>query len=171
MVPRGGPSETNLCRQPEPLPREQLPAPVLLLPDLQRADPGGGLLAVELGFGQVDVTRDGGIADHGHLQLGERERLDHLLAGHDAVDELLLGLQPAVRMAIADLRGRDLLQLGLGGSEQALPEDLDALGARRLVSGRGPGGATEQEVPGPERNSPRHREVTTRYVHDFLPRY
>src|SRR5258705_4374675 len=168
MVPRGGPSETNLCRQPEPLTREQLPAPVLLLPDLKRADPGGRLLAVELGFGQVDVTRDGRIADHGHLQFREREGLDHLLAGHAPVDELLLGLDPAVRMAVADLRGRDLLQLGLVGFEQALPKDLDALGDRRLVSGRCPGGAAEEEVPGPERNSTRHREVTTRYVHDSL---
>src|SRR5215470_8197787 len=71
-------------------------------------------------------------------------------------------------MSVADLRGRDLLQLGLVGFEQALPEDLDALGDRRLVGGRGCGGAAEQEVPGPDRNGSRDREITTRYVHAVL---
>src|SRR5262245_28003211 len=92
-----------LCRQPESLPRYQLPAAVLLLPELEGADAGGRLLAVELGFAEVDVARDGGIAEHGHLQLRERERLDDLLACHHPIDQLLLVLDPAVGMAVADL--------------------------------------------------------------------
>jgi hypothetical protein len=35
----------RLRRQLEPLPRQQLPSTVLLLPDLEGADPGGRLLA------------------------------------------------------------------------------------------------------------------------------
>src|SRR3989442_1240963 len=96
---------SGLCRQSEPLPRQQLPGAVLLLPYLKGADLGGRLLALELGFGQVDVARDSGIADHGHLELRKGQRLDGLLAGHHPVDELLLGLDPPVGMAVADLSG------------------------------------------------------------------
>src|SRR5206468_8235170 len=71
-------------RQPESLPRQQLPSAVLLLPDLKGADPGGRRLTLELRVGQVDVAHDGGIADHRDLQLGEGERLDRLLTGHHA---------------------------------------------------------------------------------------
>src|SRR6266508_3072611 len=163
-APRG------LCRQPEPLPGQQLPAAVLLLPDLKGTDLGGSRLALEFGFGQVDLARDGGIADHCHLELGEGERLDDLLAGHHPVDELLLGLDPSVRMAVADLRGRHLLQLDLVGFERRLSQDLDALGDRRLVGGFGAREATEQEAGSAESKCACNREVTTRHVHWFPPR-
>src|SRR5215510_5382563 len=89
-------------RQSESLSRQELPASVLLLPDLKRADLRGGLLALELGLGQIDVAHHGGVADHGHLHFGEGERLDRLLARHHPGDELILGLDPTVGMAIAD---------------------------------------------------------------------
>jgi hypothetical protein len=41
----------------EPLPGEQLPGPVLLLPDLERTDLDSVGLAVGLGFGFEKVTR------------------------------------------------------------------------------------------------------------------
>src|SRR5882672_11459916 len=107
------------CGQPESLPRQQLPAAVLLLPHLEGADFRGRLLPFELGFGQIDMARDGGIADHRHLEFGERERLDGLLASHHPVDELLFGLDPSVRVAVADLSGCDLLQLALLASSNA----------------------------------------------------
>src|SRR2546428_8703680 len=160
----------GLCRQPEPLPRQQLPAAVLLLPDLKGADPGGSRLALALGFGQVDVARDGGIADHCHLELGEGERLDDLLAGHHSVDELFLGLDPSVRMAVADLRGCYLLQLALVGFEQSLSQGLDALGDHRLVGGFGACEAPEQKAGSAESKCACNRQVTTRYVHGFPPR-
>src|SRR5881628_3928762 len=161
---------SGLCRQPEPLPRQQLPAAVLLLPDLKGADPGGSRLALALGFGQVDVARDGGIADHCHLELGEGERLDGLLAGHHPVDELLLGLDPSVRMAVADLSGCDLLQLGLVGFELGLSQDLDALLDRRLVVGLSAREATEQKPGSAESKCACNHHVTTGYVHGFPPR-
>src|SRR5262245_51466783 len=99
-------SQAALRGQPESLPRDQPPCPTLLLPELKGADAGGRLLAVELGFAEVDVARDGGITDHGYLQLGKSERLLDLLAGHHPVDELLLGLDPSVGMTVADLSGR-----------------------------------------------------------------
>src|SRR6266705_3824204 len=160
----------GLCRQPEPLPRQQLPAAVLLLPDLKGADPGGSRLALEFGFGQVDVARDGGIADHRHLELGEGERLDDLLAGHHPGDELILGLDPSVRMAVADLSGCHLLQLDLVGFEQRLSQGLDALGDRRLVGGFGAREAAEQKAGSAESKCACNRQVTTRYVHGFPPR-
>src|SRR5881628_2002435 len=159
---------SGLCRQPEPLPGQQLPAAVLLLPDLKGADPGGSRLALEFGFGQVDVARDGGIADHCHLELGEGERLDDLLAGHHPVDELFLGLDPSVRMAVADLSGCYLLQLALVGFEQRLSQGLDAVGDRRLVVGFGAREAAEQKAGSAESECACYREVTTRYVHGFL---
>ncbi len=64
----------------------QLPAAVLLLPDLEGTDSGGRQLALELGFSQVDMAHDGSIADHYYLQLGKGERLDDLLAGRHPVD-------------------------------------------------------------------------------------
>src|SRR5207249_2723135 len=161
---------SGLCRQPEPLPRQQLPAAVLLLPDLKGTDLGGSRLALEFGFGQVDVARDGGIADHCHLELGEGERLDDLLAGHHPVDELFLGLDPSVRMAVADLRGCHLLQLALVRFEQRLSQGLDAVGDRRLVGGFGAREAAEQKAGSAESECACYREVTTRYVHGFPPR-
>src|SRR5215472_13944976 len=65
--------------QREPLPRQQLPGAVLLLPDLEDTDPRGRRLSVLLGLGKVDVASYGGVAGHGHLELGERERLDDRL--------------------------------------------------------------------------------------------
>src|SRR5438132_11272309 len=157
-----------LCGKPEPLTRQQFPGAVLLLPDLQRADPGGRRLALELGLGQVDVTCDGGIADHRNLELGELERLDALLAGHHAVDELFLGLDPAVGMAVADLRGCDLLQLGLVGFEQRLSKDLDVLLDRRLVGGLGVRETAEQKAGSRESHCACNRQFTSGYVHGFL---
>src|SRR5438046_551322 len=162
------PHTRDLCRQPESLPRQELPGAVLLLPDLKGADLGGGLLALELGLGQVDVARDRGIADHRHLELGEGERLDGLLAGHHPVDELLLGLDPSVGMAVADLSGCHLLQPRLVGFEQRLSQDLDALFHRRLVGGCGAREAAEQEAGSAESNCACNREVTPRYVHGIL---
>src|SRR5439155_19956272 len=169
---RRGPAEpwrsSGLCRQPESLPRQQLPGAVLLLPDLKGADLGGGLLALELGLGQVDVARDRGIADHRHLELREGERLDGLLAGHHPVDELLLGLDPSVRMAVADLSECHLLQLGLVGFEQGLSQDLDALLDRRLVVGLSAREATEQKPGRAESKCACNHHVTPRYVHGIL---
>jgi hypothetical protein len=73
-----------------------------------------------------------------------------------------------LRVITADLRGRDLLQLGPIPLEQSLAQDLDALGDRRLVGGLGAGHAAEQEAGNDERTRTCHRQVTTRHVHGFL---
>src|SRR5262245_10954978 len=90
-------------RQREPLARQQLPVAVLLLPDLQYADPGRRRLAVELGLGEPNVARDGRVAGHGHLELREGERFDYLLACHHGTDELLLGLDASTGVTVAEL--------------------------------------------------------------------
>src|SRR5262249_20856464 len=129
------------------------------------------LLAVQLGLGQIDVARDGRVADDGHLELGERERLDGLLARHHAIDELFLGLDPSVRVAVADLRGRDLIEPGLVGLEKAAPRRWTCLGAPR----RGRGGRAGWENPpqqkpgGGEHVPPLTRHFTTRDVHGCSP--
>src|SRR5262249_28111001 len=149
---------------------QQLPAVGLLLPDLESADSGGRYLSVELGFGQEDVTRDGSIAHDRHCELGEGERLDDLLPRHDPVDELLLGLDPSVGMAVAELSPRPLLQLGPVGLEPRLPQCLDALCDGRLVAGIGSGGPCEQKAGSAERKCARNYHVATRDVHACPPR-
>src|SRR4030095_14926297 len=155
-------------RPPEPLPRYQFPSAVLLLPKLQGAYAGGRLLAVELGFAQVDVARDGGIADHGYRQLRKSERLDDLLAGHHSIDELFLVLDPSVGMAVAHLCGRYLLQPRLVCFELHLAEDLDVLLDSRLIPRRRAGGAFEQKTGSTKSKCACNREITTRYVHGLL---
>src|SRR6516162_6191691 len=109
------------------LPRQELPASVLLLPDLQCANPDAGGLAVGFGFGRIDMARDRGIADHRDTELGKVERLDDCFPAYDAVDELGFRLDLAVRMAIAHLIGRYLLQLGFIRLQQRLSQRLDGL--------------------------------------------
>src|SRR5947207_4829425 len=46
-----------------PLPRQELPAAILLLPDLQRADPGAVGLAVQLAFRNVEMAGNRTAAD------------------------------------------------------------------------------------------------------------
>jgi hypothetical protein len=61
--------------QLEPLACQQLPVSVLLLPDLEGANPGVDGFAVGFGIGQIDVARDRGIADHCDRQLGKRRAI------------------------------------------------------------------------------------------------
>jgi hypothetical protein len=115
------------------------------------------------------VARDGRITDDRHFELGEGQRLDDLLASHHAVDELLLRLDPPVRVAVADLRRRDLLELGLVGVEDRLAKHLDVLGDRRLVGGRlDAREATEQQAGDCECHCASNCHVTTRHFHSSL---
>jgi hypothetical protein len=116
------------------------------------------------------VTRDGGIADHRHLELREGQRLDDLLAGHHPVDELLLGLDASVRVAVADLIGGDLREFRAIGVELRLSEDLDALGDRRLVTALRAHGAAEDKAGRSECECACNDDVTTRHVHMSLLR-
>src|SRR5439155_727972 len=102
------------------------------------------------------------------LELRKGQRLDGLLAGHHPVDELLLGLDPPVGMAVADLSGCDLVQLDLVGFEQGLSQDLDTLFDRRLVVGLSAGEAAKQKAGSAESKRACNHQVTTRYVHGSL---
>jgi hypothetical protein len=68
----------------------------LLLPDLQDANLGAGGLAVGFAFGRPRMARDCSGADDGDRVIGQGERFDDRLSGHDAIDELGLVLHPAV---------------------------------------------------------------------------
>src|SRR5437764_2020292 len=57
-----------------PLPRQKLPAAVLLLPDLQCADPGAVGLAVQFAFRNVEMAGNRTAADDRNLQF--RESID-----------------------------------------------------------------------------------------------
>src|SRR4030095_952237 len=59
------------------------------------------------------------------LSSGKASDLTTCLRVMTPVDELLLGLHPPVRMAVADLSGCDLLQPGLVGLELSFSQDLD----------------------------------------------
>src|SRR5215831_391045 len=114
------------------------------------------------------MARDRGIADYGHLEVGEDQRLDDLLAGHYSIDELLLGLDSSIGMTVADVGGCRLLQLGFVSLEQCPAQGLDALGDRCFVAGVGARGASEQKAGGTNRNCACNY-LTTRYVHGFPP--
>src|SRR5262249_7091416 len=100
------------------------------------------------------------------------ERLDGLLARHHAIDELLLGLDPAVRVAVADLRRRDLIEPGLIGLENGPPQHLDVLGDRGLVGGGsvGTGEAAQQKAGSGESDCTGNGHFTTRDGHRCPPR-
>src|SRR5947208_14070358 len=83
-----------------PLPRQELPAAILLRPDRQDADLRAGRLAVHLAFRDQEMARDGVIAGDADLQFRKLHRLDGSLARHHAVDELGLVLHDSARMAV-----------------------------------------------------------------------
>src|SRR5437763_7274822 len=83
-----------------PLPRQQLPAAVLLCPDRQDADLRAGRLAVHLAFRDPEVAGNGVIPGNADLQFRKLDRFDGSLARHYAVDELGLVLHDSARMAV-----------------------------------------------------------------------
>src|SRR6266852_3817830 len=129
---RGGePGRSEL----ECLPCQQLPAAVLLLlPDLQDADPCRAGLAVALGFAGEHVAHDRIVAGNRDFRLGQGNRfVDRLLAGDD-VDELRLGLEPAAGMPVAQLIGGKVVQSSPIRIEHGLCQGFDRGGDRRLVA-------------------------------------
>src|SRR5207237_594976 len=123
-----------------PLPRQELPAAVLLLPDLQRADPGAVGLAVQLAFRNVEVAGNRTAADDRNLQFREINRFDGRFAVHHAVDDLGLVLDPPIGMAVAQLIGKELLEFCLVLRQRRLSERLDGLSDPGLVASLGSGG-------------------------------
>src|SRR5690348_117191 len=95
------PGRRPLCllRQPVRGARQELPVPILFLPDLHDADLGVRDLALQLGLRDPKMADDRGIADYLHRHVGELERLDGRLAPHDPLYELGLVLDPGVGMA------------------------------------------------------------------------
>src|SRR5262249_23720676 len=81
-------------------------------------------------------------------------------------------LDPSVRVAVADLRGRDLIEPGLVGFENGPPQHLDVLGDRGLVGGGrvGTGEAAQQKAGSGESDCTCNRHITTRDVHRCPPR-
>src|ERR671910_364613 len=89
----------------EGLARQKLPVAAVLHPDLHDADLGRARLAVALELDGVGVAGDGVVAGDLDLGVADGDRLvGRLLAGDD-VDELLLGLDAAAGMAVAQLVG------------------------------------------------------------------
>ena len=77
--------------------------------DLFDADLGAGELAVGFAFGRPRMARDRIGADDGDSVIGQGDRFDDRLSGHDAINELGLVLNPAVRMTVAELIGAQRL--------------------------------------------------------------
>src|SRR5215469_15892834 len=78
---------------------------------------------------------------------------------------------PELKVAVADLRGRNLIEPGLVGFEDGPSQDFDVLGDRRLVGGGvGTGEAAEQKTRSGESDCACNRQVTTRDVHGGPPR-
>src|SRR5271166_7136928 len=74
-------------RQPEGRTRQQLPAAVLLLPDLQDADLGVGNFAIEFAFRHPQMTHYSVVANDRDCEVWKIKRLEDILSRHDRVDE------------------------------------------------------------------------------------
>src|SRR5438067_8209894 len=153
-----------------PLPRQELPAAILLLPDLQRADPGAVGLAVQLAFRNVEVAGNRTAADDRNLQFREINRFDGRFAVHHAVDDLGLVLDPPIGMAVAQLIGKELLEFCLFLRPRSLSERLDGLSDPRLIAALGRGGGVGEQARRSERQGAGSGQITTADWHDFLPR-
>src|SRR5438874_3228117 len=153
-----------------PLPRQELPAAILLRPDRQNADLRAGRLAVDPAFRDPEMARDGVIAGDADLQTRELERLVGSLARHHAVDELGLVLYLSAGMAVAQLRGRELLQLCLVLRQRCLAQPFSGVTDPGLVAALGRGGGVGEQARRPERQGAGSGQITTADWHDFHPR-
>src|SRR5437762_10991343 len=153
-----------------PLPRQELPAAVLLLPDLQRADPGAVGLAVQFAFRNIEMAGNRTAADDRNLQFREINRFDGRFAVHHAIDDLGLALHPPIGMAVAQLIGKELLEFCLVLRQRCLSERLDGLSDPGLVAALGRGGGVGEQARRSERQGAGSGQITTADWHDFLPR-
>src|SRR6202035_5396971 len=74
-------------RQLEGRTRQQLPAAVLLQPDLQDGDLGVGNFAVEFAFRHPQMTHYGVVTNDRDCEVWQIKRLEDSLSRHDRVDE------------------------------------------------------------------------------------
>ena len=116
------------------------------------------------------MAGDRGVAGNRDFEVGEVDRLHRRLSGHHAVDELGLVLDPAVRVAVAQLLGAQPLQLGFIGLQQCLSQRFDILLDRRFFAGFGERRRAEEEARYAERQGADGGQVATGYMHEFLPR-
>jgi hypothetical protein len=84
------------------------------------------------------------------------------------VDELGLDLDPAVRVAVAHLIGRQLLELGFVGLQERLAQCLNGLIDRGCV-GFGARRGRADKLRCAERESAGNGQITAGYLHGFLP--
>lgn len=101
--------------------------------------PTPGSICWKLGY--FCVARDRVGARDGDDVVGQGERLDGRFPGHDALDELGLGLDPAIRVALGQLRVgqllhrlRDALLVGGLGHRRGVPHQGHAAGRERASS-------------------------------------
>src|SRR6185437_2649382 len=122
----------------EGLPREQLPVSSVLLPNLHHADLRHVPLAVaRAAFAFPGVANDCVIAGDRDGLLGELDRLvDRLLAG-DYFDEVLLVLDHAAGMTVAEIVGHQRFELGTIGAQHRLGERSNCVRDGGLVVGLG----------------------------------
>src|SRR5262249_33854416 len=158
-----------LC--PEGLAGQQFPVSALLLPDLQDANLGAGELTVGFAFGHPRMARNRIAAHDCDGVIGQGDRFDDRLSGHDAIDEFGLILHPTIRMPVAQLIGAKGLQLALILTKNRLSQRLDGLGNRRLVGGCGYRRGTPQQAQTAECKRTRNGQMTTCDAHiPSLPR-
>src|SRR5205807_5222193 len=122
-------------RQLEGRTRQQLPAAVLLQPDLQDADLGVGNFAVEFAFRHPQMTHYGVVANDCDCEVWKINRLDDSLSRHDPVDEFGLVFEPGIRVAITQLFGCECFELRLVLCEYRLAQRIDRLFDGLVVAG------------------------------------
>src|SRR5262245_6898878 len=117
------------------LPCQELPISVLLLPDCQNAELHRVGLAVAFAFARERVPHNGGSADDVDRLVRQGDELPPRLATSRVIDKLGFVLDPARRMAIAQLICGEGLKLAPIGLERRVAECLHGLCYGRLVAG------------------------------------
>jgi hypothetical protein len=110
--------------EPNGLPGQQLPTPVLLVPDRQDAELHRVGLAVTFAFARERVSYDPCIADNVSGLVRQGDELPPRLSARRALDKLGFVLDPSHRMAIAELLRSEGLELAPVGLERGVPEGL-----------------------------------------------
>jgi len=121
--------------EPHGLPRQQLPVSILFVPDRQDAELHRIGFAITFAFARERVPHDRGIADDLDGLVRQGDELPRRSSARRAVDKLGFVLDPARRMAIAELIRGEGLELAPVGLERSVPERFYGLCHGRLVAG------------------------------------
>src|SRR5205085_6567142 len=122
-----------------------------------------------LALRNVEMAGNGAVADDRDFQLREVDRFDYRLTVHHAIDDLVLALDPPVRMAVTHLVSEELLELCLVLRERRLSERLDRLVDCRFIGSFGKHWCVVQQAGRTERKRAGGSQITTAELHGLPP--